>query len=836
MRNCISLKRLLIFLAGGILVFGLSFRFTPLLFPIQKEDIKQKSFHSVKFYDRDGNLLQEVLSKDSRSLHVSIDHVSPYFLNAIIASEDKNFYYHKGIDYLAVLRAIYQNIKSKEIASGASTITLQLARMINPGKRTMIKKTREAYFAYRLEAGMDKKAILEEYINRIPMGGNLYGVESAAKAYFGLSASDLTLAQATFLASIPNSPIQLNPYHNLKGIKKRQEYILEKMCEQGLIPKERLERVLKENVALKPQEASFLAPHFVFQVMDNLAMEHPDFIGDEVFEVKTTIDREMQKMVGEQIRKAVSKLKRLNVTNAAAILLDNHTGQVLAYVGSADYFDEEHEGQNNGIMAARQPGSTLKPFLYLLAMEEGFNPATIISDIPVHYRMPKGIYSPKNYSEKFHGPVSLREALANSLNVPAAQVSAKIGVKRFLDRLHEYGFDSLNQDADYYGIGLALGGGEVTLYELARAYMCLARMGSFIPIREILTVNGKDSSSFLFDQLPSVSFDQTFLFKRKVWRKSLDGKSEINNVFSMEKTISTLTMNYLIADILSDRFARASEFGFNSILNLPFPCAVKTGTSFRSCDNWTVGYTQDYTLGIWVGNFNHSPMQKVSGVSGAGPLFAKIMMTLYGNKKWPAKFTMPEGLVKVPVCSFSGKNPNQNCPAVIEEIIPTRDLSSYEKESCEMHICYPIDVRNGLLASDSSHFIKGGRGNYYSNEAVQPEVFTVLPTKYQKWAEDLRIKTPPELSPEKEFAISNPKDGAIYRRLSNLLPEYQSIKIELRDSIKDDEVKWFLNDVLLRTTYKEHAFLWQIKPGDYALKAVSGKNGNLSDMVKFMVK
>ena len=273
MKNRINLKRLLMFLIGGIFVFGLSFRFTPLLFPIQKEDIERKSFHSIKFYDRDGNLLQEVLSKDARSLHVSFERVSSYFLKAIIASEDKNFYRHRGVDYRAILRAIYQNTKSKEIVSGASTITLQLARMINPGERTMIKKIKEAYFAYRLEAGVDKRTILEEYINRIPMGGNLYGVESAAKAYFGLSASDLTLAQSTFLASIPNSPTQLNPYYNLSGIKKRQKYILERMCEQGLIPKERIGRVLKENVSLRPQEASFLAPHFVFHLIDNFPDE-----------------------------------------------------------------------------------------------------------------------------------------------------------------------------------------------------------------------------------------------------------------------------------------------------------------------------------------------------------------------------------------------------------------------------------------------------------------------------------------------------------------------------------------------------------------------------------
>jgi len=284
-------------------------------------------------------------------------------------------------------------------------------------------------------------------------------------------------------------------------------------------------------------------------------------------------------------------------------------------------------------------------------------------------------------------------------------------------------------------------------------------------------------------------------------------------------------MNYLIADILSDRFARAAEFGFNSILNLPFPCAVKTGTSFRFCDNWTVGYTKDYTLGVWVGNFNHSPMQKVSGVSGAGPLFIEIMMMLYGNRKWPSKFTMPEGLVKTSVCSLSGKRPNQNCPSIIEEIIPKRDLSSYQKESCGVHVCYAIDVRNGLLSSDNC-----------SDEHIRQEVFTILPTKYQKWAEDLGIKKPQVPLQEEEFAISNPKNGAIYHRFSNLLPEYQSIKFELKDSIEDDSVKWFMNDIPLRTAHKEHSFLWQIKPGDYTLKAVSAKDKNLSDTVKFIVK
>jgi penicillin-binding protein 1C len=763
LRDLKKWKKLLVYFFGGIILFFLGFRYSPYIIPVEKEDIAREQFHSVKFYDRNGNLLQEVLSKDStRSVHVDLDMVSSYFLDALIATEDKNFYRHHGIDYMAVLRAARQNLESQEIVSGASTITLQLARLIHPAERTLFSKIKEAYFAYRLEAGMDKESILEEYINRLPMGGNLYGIEGASKAYFGIPSSDLTLAQATFLASIPNSPNQLNPYHNLKEIKKRQRIVLESMIKQGMISNSRLEGVLKEDVLLKPQNSYFLAPHFVFHLMKSLP--------DGAQTVKTTIDIEIQKMVLAQVKNVLSYLKDYHVTNASAILFDNRTGQVLAYVGSADYFNTDIDGQNDGIQALRQPGSTLKPFLYLLAMENGFNPATLISDLPTHYRMPTGIYSPKNYSESFHGPVRLREALANSLNVPAVRVLAKIGVDRFLNRLHGYRFDSLNQDAEFYGVGLTLGGGEVTLYELNRAYMCLSRMGSFIPVNEILATNGKKSA-------PD----------------------------SEEVRISTPQLNYLIADILGDHFARAAEFGFHSVLNLPFPCSVKTGTSFRFCDNWTVGYTEDYTLGVWVGNFDHTPMLKVSGVSGAGPIFANIMSMLYNKKEYPEKFTQPEGLVRITICPLSGKKPSKYCPTSIEELIPQRDYVA-SRDICDMHV---------------------------KREEV---VSTMVPAKYQDWAKQMGIKTQTrQPGEEKLFQIVNPKDGAVYYRLSNLKPEYQSVRFQLNCSDSDQKVNWFLNAIPIKTTSNGHTFLWTIHPGQFVLKAVSEENA-LSSSVEFEVR
>jgi penicillin-binding protein 1C len=759
-----SPKKITITALGSFILLFLGFRIVPLLTPVEKADINQSGFHSVKFYDRNNNLLQEVLSRDARrSVRVPLSAVSPYFVDAMIATEDGNFYDHSGVDYLSLLRACVQNVASGRVVSGASTITLQLARLIHPAPRNIFNKIKEAYFAYRLEAGLTKDEILEEYVNRLPMSGNLYGVESAARAYFGINGSDLTLAQATFLASIPNSPTRLNPYKNLEGVMKRQETVLERMVAQGMIPGERVERVIKEDVRLKPHDASFKAPHFVFNLLKSLP--------DSVQSVTTTIDLGKQAIISEEIRKVLSQLRQFHVTNAAALLLDNQSGEVLAYVGSADYFDETIDGQFDAVQALRQPGSTLKPFLYLLAMENGFNPATPLSDIPTHYRMPTGVYAPQNYSESFRGPVRLREALANSLNVPAVRTIARFGTQAFLTRMHEYGFDSLVEPAEYYGVGLALGGGEVTLHELTRAYMCLARMGSFIESKSI----------------PGV-----------------DNQTEPGNP-ATDVRISTPELNYLIADILSDTHARTAEFGFDSVLKLPFRCSAKTGTSFRFSDNWTVGFTEDYTLGVWVGNFDHSPMQKVSGVTGAGPIFARIMMSLYQNGRKPGSPERPDSLIDVGICAVSGQGPKAECPSTLTETIPVRDRAAFVNGVCEMH------------------------------KLQDNVVTTIYPKRFQQWAKQMGFKTSVENDDNLEhFKITNPKVGSEYYRLPNLAPEYQSVKFELNTQ-SASAVKWYLNDELLRTTEKEHGFLWQIEPGNYQLTAISVADTRMRSETAFTV-
>jgi penicillin-binding protein 1C len=762
-KHYIKNKRIIIILLI-LTILILSFRFTPYLIPINEDDIKKDSYHSVKFFDRNDNLLQEVLSKNEmRSVHCDISQVSSYFLDAIIAAEDKNFYQHNGIDYPAVFRACWQNLRSRRIVSGASTITLQLARLLHPAERSIWNKLKEAYIAFRLEAGMEKTSILEAYINRLPMGGNLYGIESASRTYLGIPSRDLTLAQATFLAAIPNSPNRLNPYYNLSEIKHRQKMVLNRMVSQGLITTRRAAGVLKEEINIKTSNIYFVAPHYIFQLMESLP--------ENAYTVKTTVDLEIQKMVMEQVKTTLAHLKEYHVTNAAVLLLDNQTGEVLAYAGSADFFDTRHDGQYDGVRALRQPGSTLKPFLYLLAMENGFTPASLISDIPSHYPMPTGVYSPKNYSEDFHGPIRLREALANSLNVPAVRTLAKIGVESFLKRLGEYQFTSLDEKTDYYGVGLVLGGGEVSLFELVRAYMCLARRGSFQPICEILKINDK--------QIVTAS---------------------------SRKNISTPQYNFMIIDILSDRFARTSEFGFHSILNLPFPCAAKTGTSFRFCDNWTIGFTRDYTLGVWVGNFDHTPMMKVSGVTGAGPLFAKIMLQLYSQKEYPVKYDIPPGIQKVPICPLSGKKPNEFCPNRIEEYITTADLVNYQKHSCDMH----LEENNLVLSS--------------------------VPVKYADWADEIGIDTKKNHDISSIFKIIHPKDGAIYQRLPNLAPGYQSIRIQLECSEQQEVVDWYLNNEYIKTTRLDHRFLWPAQPGSFELKAVGKNVDSMASLVKFEVE
>jgi len=606
-------------------------RLLPNFAPIHAADIAQNHL-AMQFTDRHGLPLGTLLTRDQEHTAIApLNQVSPHFIHAILAAEDSGFYHHGALDIKALIRTGKQAIEERKITAGASTITMQLARMLVPTPHTLLGKVKEIWLAWRLAAGMNQDEILSAYINRLPMGGNIYGVEAAARTYFSIPANDLNLAQATLLAAIPNNPTYFNPYEHWGHLRKRQQYVLKRMVVDGYIQPESAAQTYEEKVVFQSSQPGIIAaPHFLFWLATQIT-------NPESSPIQTTIDRPLQQFVAAQVQQVISSLTANNVHDGAALVIDNHTGEVLAYVGSPDYFNATKLGRNDGVQALRQPGSTLKPFVYELALEKGvILPNTILADVPSHYALPGArLYSPADYTNSFQGPVRVRVALADSLNVPAVRVLEKVGVENFLERLHQLGFTHLNHTPEYYGLGLTLGGGEVSLWELARAYLTMARMGQFT---ELITTPTQPTNMG-----PPSPFAAT-------WQ--------------------------LMIDMLSDSHARATDFGVDSLLSLPFPAAVKTGTSSNFRDTWTVGFTSDYTVAVWVGNFNGERMRQISGITGAAPLWNRIMLHLHEQEE-PAPFPPPQGMVQLPICAITGLKPTPDCSSVVKEYFSPKDVRSY---------------------------------------------------------------------------------------------------------------------------------------------------------------
>lgn len=723
-----------------LVLICLTVRSLPYLAPIRAVDIAQDR-EAIEFSDRNGLTLGTILTRDQEhTAAVPLDRVSSHFVRAIIAAEDSRFYQHGATDMRAIARSLLEAAQAKQLVSGASTITMQLARMLDPAPRTLANKVREIWLSWRIFAGMNRDEILESYINRLPMSGNIYGVEAASRNYFGISAADLNLAQASLLAAIPNDPNNLNPYYRWQSLKKRQNYVLDRMVKDKYITRSQADRALNEEILLAPKEQGIIAaPHFLFWLSNQLPKQHPSHI-------RTTIDRSLQQFVEAQVQQVVNSLSPHNVHNAAALVIDNHTGEVLAYVGSPDYFNEIEIGRNDGVQALRQPGSTLKPFLYELALEKrAIRPNTILADVPTYYAIPGAkLYNPTNYNdETFLGPVRVRVALANSLNIPAVRVLEKVGVSTFLNRLHELGFEHLTQSPEYYGLGLVLGSGEVSLFELARAYVTLARQGQSTPI--VTTFNDDKISS--------------------------------------DTPIIDPTTSALITNMLSDAHARAQEFGVDSVLALPFTTAVKTGTSSNFRDTWTVGFTTDYTVATWVGNFNGDRMKKVSGVMGAAPLWNHIMLHLHEHQE-PAPFPALKGLVQRPICAISGWQPTPECSSVVQEYFYPEDISKYETESGNLKLS---EDYNGWLARQNKSSLTNSK-----------------------------------------FKIVFPQNDAYF-----LINQNDNSRLEFKLSGSNNApVEWWLNGKKL-ATQSSNLLFWQLQPGQWNLQA---KSGTLVDSVRFEVQ
>jgi penicillin-binding protein 1C len=513
-------------------------------------------------------------------------------VHAILAAEDHRFFSHGGVDWTAVTRAVFRNLKAGRITSGASTLTQQLIKLSSPpSPRTLATKVREALLARRLEMTWSKQQIFAAYANRVPFGNLFIGCTTAADGYFHKPLSDLTDAECAFLAALPQAPGRMNPFHDAQPALVRQQRIITQLHKLGWLEGEAYTVAKDQLIKLQRFRGGFVAPHAIGLI------ETSQVPADSAV-IKTTIDAPLQRRIESIIANRLDGLRDRHVDHAAALVLENATGHILALVGSRDYFAPDG-GQINGAWAPHSPGSALKPFTYALALERGHTPASIIPDLPIEYQTSTGLYRPDNYDHKHYGPMTLRYALGNSLNISAVRLLHELGGPAPLHSLlQNLGLTTLTESPDHYGLGLTIGNAPVRLIELTNAYATLARQGDYQPWTLLANSSPAPRPSPL-----------------------------------------SATTCWQIADILSDNNARTITFGPNSPLRLPFRVAVKTGTSTNYRDNWTLGFTPEYTVGVWAGNFAAQPMDDVTGVTGAGPIFRDIFLTLNDRHRvtWFAK-------------------------------------------------------------------------------------------------------------------------------------------------------------------------------------------------------
>jgi 1A family penicillin-binding protein len=568
---------------------------------------------STHIYDRNNTLLYEIYREQNRT-PVILRELPPYVAEATIAIEDKDFYKHQGVAvFSGMVRAVKEMIVNKNL-QGGSTITQQLVKtaLLNP-ERTISRKIKEAILAIWTEKIYSKEQILEMYFNQVPYGGSSYGIEEASKTYFGKKAKDLTIEEAALLAGLPQAPSLYSPYINPEIALKRRNDVLTSMKNQGYISEETKVKSQKSKLEVLPPKTTILAPHFVFYCKNQLE----NYYGIKTVEegglkVKTTLDYKIQEQAEKILKEELAKINYLNVTNGAILVTRPSTGEILAMVGSVDYFNQPF-GAFNVTTALRQPGSSIKPIMYSLALQKGFTAASILDDSPAVFNIAGSeSYRPVNYDNKFHGKVPLRYALANSYNIPAVRTLNNLGVDNFINFATKMGISTWN-DKSRYGLSLTLGGGEVTMIDMAEAFGVLANQGYRMPINYFQKIEDNTGNT-LREMTP---------FKIK----------EIDPAIA-----------FIISDILSDNFARTFAFGPGSALEIPgYKVAVKTGTTNEKKDNWTIGYTPEFLVVVWVGNNDNTPMNQflTSGITGAAPIWNRVMSYLLKNygtgNKWYEK-------------------------------------------------------------------------------------------------------------------------------------------------------------------------------------------------------
>ena len=715
----------------GLLMLGLvGYFYVAAQLPLP-EELERRAFRfaSSQIYDREGGLLWELMDPHGgRRTWVPLQRISRYAIAATIATEDRFFYTNVGVDPIAVVRALYYALSEGEVVSGGSTITQQLVRnvLLSPEERaqkTLRRKLREAVLAIEVARRYPKEKILEIYLNQIYYGNLAYGIEAAAQTYFGKPAAELNLAEAALLAGLPQAPATYDPIIYPERAKKRQQIVLGLMVEAGYVTPAQALAAYQQYLEYKPPPVQLRAPHFVVYVRQLLESRYgADALYHEPgLKVVTTLDPRIQAIVEEEVARQVAALRNKDVSNGAAVVLGARTGEILALVGSPDFNDERAAGQVNMALQPRQPGSAIKPLVYLAALERGWTPATLIMDVPVEYPDGRGgVYRPKNYDGKFRGPVLLRAALANSLNIPAVKALEFVRIPALQEMARRLGITTLTRGD--HGLALALGSGEVSLLELSGAYQAIANGGRRAPPVAILRVT--------------------------------DGLGRLIEVYQPPSGEAVLRPEhaYLITHILADNEARTPLFGANSPLRLSRPAAAKTGTTDDFRDSWTIGYTPDVVVGVWVGNADNRPTRGLSGLAGAAPIWHAIMERILADTP-VHDFVRPRGVVEVEICADSGTIPSPDCPRRRRELFAHDRLPLGPEH--DIHQRLRIDTRANCVVLD----------NRPPGEGIEERYYQVYPPEGRAWALEHGIEQPPPPCPSIEgsaiAAIHWPGDGQL---------------------------------------------------------------------------
>ncbi len=807
---------------------------------------------TTKILDRHGRLLYEII--DPRVGHhtpLQLSKIPLKLQQATIAVEDANFYSNPGVDIIGIMRALWINIRGGEALAGGSTITQQLARLLlldseERTQRTLLRKLRESLLAWQIAQRYSKDEVLGLYLNETYYGNLAYGVEAAARAYFGKPATDLDLAECALLAGLPQSPSNYDPFNDPLLAKKRQAIVLGLMQRNAFINEDDMLIAKQSPLSYAPAQFDIRAPHFVSYVRRWLEQEYgTERLVRGSLIVTTTLDLGLNDAGTEIMRTHLRDLAEPapnapghNANNAALIAIDPHTGEILSMIGSPGYFDAKISGAVNAAISLRQPGSAIKPITYAAAFAKlpNFTAATPLFDVRTAFPTREGVpYVPVNYDRRHHGPVSVRAALATSNNVAAVSVLHQIGLPTMIDQGHAMGLSTFG-DASQYGLALTLGGGEVRLLDLTAAFGVFAAQGQRvepIAVREVRTVGG----IVLFrgkttDHRPPTTVDTPL--------SVVDGRSSV---------VVSPQIAWLITDILSDNNARAAAFGESSMLRLSRPAAAKTGTTSDWRDNWTVGYTPDLVAGVWVGNANGKSMQQISGVSGAGPIWHDFM-ELAQRGQPIHDFVRPAGLLQVEVCELSGRLPTPLCPHTRNEWFiagtePKQVDTWYQKVR--------IDAATNLPANAST-----------PPERIVERVQLDLPLPLREWARasGWPLVAERKASSERRAATENsplaprstlyaprltilrPDDGAIFRISKELPLSVQRIPIQVQ--VQDDDVGNPIDhiDLLLASgeqiaRFSQSAFtgFWPLQTGQHTLIArATFKDGRTQDMDKVTIQ